>query len=158
MNKKLKRSLATLAQRMLRIPRTRGFGVQSPTAYSILRNIINEKGFLKKVNLLDSTFSSYPFEASRRERLVFRIRYCYHDTVQCPAKSLLSVDAYESIFNNLSVNSVLVILDIYEDEEAKEVWSRILADKRTVLSYDLLNCGVVFFDKTKIKQNFKVNY
>jgi len=147
-----------IAQRILRIPRTRGFGVQSPTAYSILRSVINEQGFLKNNNFVDANSCSYPFEASRRERLIFRIRYRFHDLVQCSAISLQSIENYDSFFTNLSVGSVLVLLDIHEGAGARKVWRRILEDKRAVLSYDLLNCGVVFFDKTKIKQNFKVNY
>ena len=158
MNKKLKRKIVSLAQRMLRIPRTRGFGVQSPTAYSILRNVINEHGFLKNVSLINSKSCSYPFYASRQERLIFRIRYYYHDTVLSSAMSLLSTEVYESFFANFADSSVLIIHDLDGSEEAKDVWRRILADKRAILTYDLLNCGVVFFDKTKIKQNFKVNY
>ncbi len=155
----LKRQVKTLAQRMLRIPRTRGFGVQSPTAYTILRTVLNEKGFLKVHNaLLVSQSLSYPFSASRQERLLFRLRFYNRDMHVSSARNLVTTGAYESLFASLSVRSVLVVEGINEGDDERNVWSRILADSRSVLSFDLLNCGVVFFDKTKIKQNFKVNY
>ena len=158
MNKKLKRKMVTLAQRLLRIPRTRGFGVQSPTAYSILRHVISEDGFLKKARAVESQSCAYPFFVSKEERLLFRIRYFYPDTIMCFVSDLQSTAAYESLFEQLTDCSVLVVKGISEGEEAMKTWSKILADKRTVLSFDLLDCGIVFLDKTKIKQNFKVNY
>ena len=38
------------------------------------------------------------------------------------------------------------------------MWVRLVADNCTVLTFDLVDCGIVFFDKTKFKQNFNVNY
>ncbi len=156
MRRKLKYKLISLIQRMRRMPRTRGFGVQSPTAYSILRHVLNERGFLRKNRLASS--QAYPFHAPRQERLIWRIRFSYSDTVVTPAVEILASDVCEVLLSSMSANSVLVIPGIDRGEEEKKLWNRILADHRTVLSYDLLNCGVVFFDNTKAKQNFKVNY
>ena len=143
---------------MLRIPRTRGFGVQSPTAYSFLRHVLNEQVFLKRYNLLDAQTTPYPFDASRQERLLFRIHHHCQDMRIIQACNLLSHETYEALFSGISSESVVVVQGIDEGKAEKQIWSRLLADKRTVLTFDLCHLGIVFFDKTKNKQNFKVNY
>ena len=75
--KRIKKKLANFGQRMLRMPRTRGFGVQSPTAYSFLRKVVNEKGFLRNYRQTHAGDFSYPQDAPRQKRLLFRIRTVY---------------------------------------------------------------------------------
>ena len=140
---------------LLRCPRTLGFGVQSPTAYSILRNVINERIFLK--NYKDDA-SMYPFHHSKQERLLFRLRCYFHPVIAYNAASLTPLNKYNQILSAKENNTVLVLLDINKDDVGALVWERLLADNRVILSYDLLDCGVAFFDNTKFKQNFKVNY
>ena len=36
-------SIRRIATRILRIPRSRGFGVQSPSAYRFIRYVLNER-------------------------------------------------------------------------------------------------------------------
>ena len=76
---------------MLRMPRTRGFGVQSPTAYSFLRKVVNEKGFLRIYCQTHAGISSYPQDAPRQKRLLFRIRTVYPNVVELSASSLLQI-------------------------------------------------------------------
>lgn len=144
---------------MLRMPRTRGFGVQSPTAYSFLRKVVNEKGFLRIYCQTHSEISSsYPQDAPRQKRLLFRIRTVYPNVVELSASSLLQREDFQQFLLNVSDDTVLVVTDINLDAEYKKVWLRLVADNCTVLTFDLVDCGIVFFDKTKFKQNFNVNY
>ena len=156
--KRIKKELANLGQRMLRMPRTRGFGVQSPTAYSFLRKVVNEKGFLSNYRQTHSDSSSYPQDASKLKRLLFRIRTVYPHVVELSASSLLHSEDFQQFLRNVSADTVWVVTDINLDAEYGKVWLRLVADNRTVLTFDLVDCGIVFFDKTKFKQNFNVNY
>ena len=143
---------------MLRMPRTRGFGVQSPTAYSFLRKVVNEKGFLRIYCQAHSETSSYPQNASKQKRLLFRIRTVYPNVVELSASSLLKGEDFQQFLFNVSDDMVLVVTDINLDTEYRKVWLRLVTDNRTILTFNLVDCGIVFFDKTKFKQNFNVNY
>ncbi len=156
MKRKIKK-FRTVVNHLLRIPRTRGFGVQSPTAYSFLRKVVNEQCFLSSFSEA-SWGVSYPKVASRRERFLYRLRCSY------PQVKVLDVDEWanpndvDSILANCSSNAVLALLDLNRDKVSMKSWDKIIANKRCVLTFDLLDCGVIFFDKTKFKQHFKVNY
>ena len=157
--KRIKKKFTSLGQRMLRMPRTRGFGVQSPTAYSFLRKVVNEKGFLRIYCQTHSEISSsYPQDASRQKRLLFRIRTVYPNVVELSASSLLKGEDFLQFLWNVSDDTVLVVTDINLDAEYRKVWLRLVTDNRTILTFNLVDCGIVFFDKTKFKQNFNVNY
>ena len=148
----------SLGQRMLRMPRTRGFGVQSPTAYSFLRKVVNEKGFLRIYCQTHAGISSYPQDAPRQKRLLFRIRTVCPNVVELSASSLLKGEDFQQFLCNVSDDTVLVVTDINLDAEYRKVWLRFVTDNRTILTFNLVDCGIVFFDKTKYKQNFNVNY
>ncbi|NDV57513.1 hypothetical protein [Bacteroides sp. 519] len=61
-------------------------------------------------------------------------------------------------FNCVTHQSVLVIEGIYYNSSMKQLWNEVVADKRAVITYDLYDLGIVFFDQKKIKQHYKVNF
>lgn len=138
-----------------RIPRTRGFGVQSPTVYSFLRHGLNERAFVREHENLPSDY----FSSSKLERLTFRIKS------YLPSARIRMFDASElsSIVNDeLSLQTkdtdVFVISNIRFDTASLLLWQQLVSDNRTVVTLDLFDCGLVFFDKRTFKQHFKVNY
>ena len=54
--------------------------------------------------------------------------------------------------------SVFVIEHIKRNRETQMFWEELLRDDRVGVSFDLYYCGVLFFDKKKYKQNYKVNF
>ena len=102
--------------------------------------------------------SSYPQDAPRQKRLLFRIRTVYPNVVELSASSLLKREDFQQFLWNVSDDTVLVVTDINLDAEYGKVWLRLVTDNRTILTFNLVDCGIVFFDKTKYKQNFNVNY
>lgn len=40
----------------------------------------------------------------------------------------------------------------------KNLWERLKADDRVGITFDLYDVGILFFDKTKIKQHYIVNF
>lgn len=40
----------------------------------------------------------------------------------------------------------------------KALWKKIQQDDRTGITFDLYDLGIVFFDRTKIKQHYLVNF
>ena len=67
-----------------------------------------------------------------------------------------------SIRNELLENSsdqmLLLILDIHANQHVLHLWNEIISDTRCGVTYDLYSCGIVFFDKSKHKQDFKINF
>ena len=59
------------------------------------------------------------------------------------------------IYNKVKADSVLVVPDI---RNAKDLWREIVADERSVITFDLYYCGIVLFDKKRHKQNYIINF
>lgn len=55
-------------------------------------------------------------------------------------------------------NSVFVIRGICYSKAMKILWKRLQTDERVGITFDLYDLGLLFFDKTKIKQDYKVNF
>lgn len=54
--------------------------------------------------------------------------------------------------------SCFIIGNIYGSEEKKKWWREIVASEKTGITFDLYDIGLVFFDKTRYKQNYIVNF
>lgn len=63
---------------------------------------------------------------------------------------------FENILNLMSVDSVLIVENIHKDIRSYNFWKSIVYDHRTGLTFDLYDCGVVFFDLKKDKRNYRV--
>ena len=63
--------------------------------------------------------------------------------------------AFEELLPRCDELSVIVVEALWRDWER---WHEIEADDRTVITYDLYYCGIVFFDKTRYKHNYKINF
>lgn len=155
MNRSIAYHIKAKWQRLLRMPRTRGFGVQSPSVYALVRYIINEKQFLKRYQI---RAASYP-NVSKQERLLYRLHHAFtsYEVVvkQMDGLSFLFLD---ELLHLAHKRTILVLQGINYTADAKAMWHSVVADKHTVVTVDLYDCGIVFFDKTKTKQHFKVNY
>lgn len=160
-----------------RIGHCRGFGIQSPSDYWLVRYVINEH------------WPYYQYERLGRNddwltrklgRLCFRIANwrqpaviessAYREYLQAGCRkavwgesSELMVLSLEGdwrsrlsyIYNKVSADSVLVVTGL---SKARDVWREIVNDERAVLTFDLYYCGIVLFDKKRDKKNYIVNF
>lgn len=53
--------------------------------------------------------------------------------------------------------TVFIIEDIYGSRTAREWWKKVRKDSRCTLTYDLYDCGIIYFDKKRYKENYTVN-
>ena len=160
-----------------RIGHCRGFGIQSPSDYWLVRYVINEH------------WPYYQYEALGRNddwltrklgRLCVRIANwrqpaviessAFRDYLQAGCRkavwgesSELMVLSLEGdwrsrlsyIYNKVSADSVLVVTGL---SKARDVWREIVNDERAVLTFDLYYCGIVLFDKKRDKKNYIINF
>lgn len=70
------------------------------------------------------------------------------------------VDASECVrlLSIASPDSLLIVEGIHLDKQAKDLWLQIVENDQTAVTYDLYDCGLVFFDKQKFKTNYIVNF
>ena len=54
--------------------------------------------------------------------------------------------------------SVLILEHIKRNKETEAYWKSLVADDRTGITFDLYYCGLIFLDKTMIKQDYIVNF
>lgn len=160
-----------------RVGHCRGFGIQSPSDYWIVRYVINEH------------WPYYQYEILGRDddwlkrklgRLYFRMANwlqpsviesdSYQDYLQAGCQKAVFGDSHElirlslekdyrsclsSIYNKVNEESILIVENIWRD---MSFWKEIIADDRTGVSFDLYYCGIVMFDKKRQKQNYIVNF
>lgn len=57
-----------------------------------------------------------------------------------------------------TVKSVFVVHGICYSGKMRELWKKLQEDERVGISFDLYDIGLLFFDKSKIKQHYIVNF
>ncbi len=66
--------------------------------------------------------------------------------------------SYQYILNKVGEKTILVLEGIRMNGETKKFWKAVVDDKRTGVTFDLYDCGIVFFDKKRTKQHYVVNF
>jgi len=160
-----------------RIRHCRGFGIQSPTDYRFVRQVINESwpyhaydevpydgDWLKrKLGLLYLRIAN-----DRQPRHVIdKIGVMDYVKAGCKNAELaddidkvelaivpIAVD-YDRLLNRCGEQSVVVFQDIYKQ---KPLWHCIEYDQRVRVTFDLYYCGIVLFDKRRAPNNYIVNF
>ena len=160
-----------------RIGHCRGFGIQSPTDYWIVRYVINEhwpyyqyetlgRGddwLTRKMGRLCFRLANWlqPAVVESRDYRDYLHAGC-HKTVFGESSELVvmpleksSQDRLLYIYNKVSPRSVLVVTGI---SMARKLWRQIVDDERTGITFDLYYCGIVMFDKKRNKKNYIINF
>ena len=160
-----------------RIGHCRGFGIQSPSDYWLVRYVINEHWPYYQY---ESIGQDDDWLTRKQGRLCFRIANwrqpaviesnAYREYLQAGCRkavwgesSELMVLSLEGdwrsrlsyIYNKVSADSVLVVTGL---SKARDVWREIVNDERAVLTFDLFYCGIVLFDKKRDKKNYVINF
>jgi len=181
---------------LMRCRYSRGFGIQSPSAYSFVCNVVNNhhvydcydelqeemsnhsKTF-RKLGMLfcrlayywqpqyvvmgDYDFASYVY-AGHPSTLVRMIDDYYFADEPSSALVILDIDWLDDdnllneLLDSARENLLLVVMGIYKNKHNRKLWHDILADERCGVTYDLYSCAIIFFDKSKYKQIYKINF
>lgn len=71
-------------------------------------------------------------------------------------------DFMEEVFRicaaRITEKSVFVIEGIRYSSKMSALWKRMKKDERVGITFDLYDLGIIFFDKTKIKQDYIINF
>ena len=162
-----------------RIGHCRGFGIQSPSDYWLVRYVINEHWpyyqydhlgegddpLRRKLGLLyfrlsnwrqPSVIQSDDYQEYFRAGCL-KAEFCDGKPLQL-ARLAMEGD-YRSrmapIYNKVDSRSVLIVEGIHRD---RAFWRQLVADERTGVTFDLYYCGLVLFDKSRHKMNYIINF
>jgi len=163
-----------------RIRHCRGFGIQSPSDYWLVRNVINEHWPYYQYaelghndDMLTCKLGKLYFRLAnwRQPSLIMSDGFQSYFKAGCNRASVLpEVNRLElgrltlegdyrhrlaSIYNKVDNDSVLIVERITQD---MAFWRDLVADERTGVTFDLYYCGLVFFDKNRYKQNYIINF
>lgn len=160
-----------------RVGHCRGFGIQSPSDYWLVRYVINEHWPYYQYETLGQNDD---WLTRKLGRLFFRIANwrqpaviesnAYREYLQAGCRKAVWGESSELvvlslegdwrsrlsyIYNKVSADSVLIVTGL---SKARDIWREIVNDEQAVLTFDLYYCGIVLFDKKRNKQNYIVNF
>lgn len=160
-----------------RITHCRGFGIQSPSDYWLVRYVINEHWPYYSYETLGC---GDDWLTQKLGKLYFRIANWrqpevigsdgYRDYLQAGCRRAVFGESSElirltmegdccrqltNIYNKVCDNTVLIVEGIQKNQS---LWRQIVADSRTGVTFDLYYCGLVLFDKKRHKQNYIINF
>lgn len=182
-----------------RIAYCRGFGIQSPSAYTFVRYVINEHYPYYAYDELSKRFLDIDYKHNKLYRLYFRlvnyvkpklvfdikdynfgIRQAYYKSAKRNVKvheiiqdedlktcksAIIKINAESQNINLLDKicsmadsSTLLIVEDIYRNEEAKSFWQQIINNDAVGVTFDLYYCGIAMFDLSKHKQNYTINF
>ena len=158
----------------------RGFGIQSPTDYQFVCSVVNEHGAYYAYEQLDSRGDEWLMR--RLGRLSLRLaNYLQPLSVVAPAKfhaylhagcqkatlleassgnpvDLAIIDSPEELASLLPLCHERTVVMVFDIRHHREQWRRCVADEQTGITFDLYYCGIVMFDKKRVKQHYIINF
>lgn len=182
-----------------RFTHSRGFGIQSPSAYRFDREVINAHQLDNAYTDLKHAFPHEDRLTLKLARLYFRIAnatqarqwaLCTHRNdvyrayIEAGCHTTIPVDGdeeseldkvaasdvlvmtmeddrwpmCEAFVSRAHERSMLIVEGIYASKNAKVWWKELINDARTSVAFDLYDCGIIFFDHTKSKQVYIINF
>jgi hypothetical protein len=163
-----------------RIGHCRGFGIQSPSDYWLVRYVINEHWPYYQYERLGRNDD---WLTRKQGRLCFRIANWRQPTTiltngyqrwfqaGCRSAHILSdlgdetlqlahieieqCAQLEELYTHCQQESVIIVEGIHRDWNA---WHAIEKDVRVGTTFDLYYCGIVFFDVQRYKHHYRINF
>ena len=173
----MKKRLWHLVVWLRRIGHCRGFGIQSPNDYWLVRYVINEHWPYYQYA---TTGQGDDWLTQKLGQLYFRLANwrqpsvitssAYREYMQAGCHKAVFGDGIELVWMSLKDDcrerleqlcdkadgqTVLVVEDIRAN---RGVWRQLVADGRTRVTFDLYYCGIALFDKKRTKKNYIINF
>jgi hypothetical protein len=162
-----------------RVWHCRGFGIQSPTDFRFVNDVVNEHwpyyayselgkddGWLrKKLGRLYMRLANY----AQPETIADMIGYADYLRAGCRNSSIVSHPATTHpqmilaaaspdttrLLDFCDAKTMMVIENI---EHNRTMWKDTINDDRVAIAFDLYYCGILFFDHKRAKQTYIVNF
>ena len=172
--------LTRLSVWLSRLHHCRGFGIQSPTDYWLVRYVLNEhwpyyqyktlgKGddwLRRKLGLLYFRLANW-----RQPQVIIGSGYDKYWKAGCQ-KAVVTQDMpalVELMFTDISkADQLLSMLETHTDERSVVVvegiwhdwtaWQHLVSSNQVRVSFDLYYCGILMFDPKRAKKHYIINF
>jgi len=188
--------LRKILAQISRFKHSRGFGVQSPWAYDLICNVINEQYPFYAYDEMAQSLNSQNEETQKLCKLFIRLanrrqptniimygedvslyepflrRGCMKAQVEhvedLNSLHLQKIDMllistqkdylayFDQILNYLDNDSMVIINYIQKNKQCRDLWNKIKEREECISTFDLYECGIIFFDKKRYKQNYNI--
>ena len=160
-----------------RLHRCWGFGIQSPSDYSFVRNVVNEHWpyyayeqlaagdwLTRKLGWLYLRLANWrqPSAMLADEWQRYWHAGCRHtcftehlDRLELGRVDIDDQEGFEGLAAKSDADSVLVVERLWHNWQR---WHAIERDPRVGTTFDLYYCGIVLFDKQRASHHYKVNF
>ena len=79
-------------------------------------------------------------------------------TCALPIYEVLTESQINKLISAIPSHGICIVKGIYSSREMKEMWKYLKNNEHVGITFDLYDIGILFFDKSKIKQHYKVNF
>lgn len=76
----------------------------------------------------------------------------------CLSTETISMDDIEKIMKKCNQHSVMIAEGIKRNKTCRDKWKKIVNSESTGITFDLYYCGIAFFDTSRYKQNYIINF
>lgn len=142
----LRRTTHLLLTSFIRAAHRRGFGIQSPWAYELIRDVL---------------FEPLPYYAYEEQHLTTPLQQqLYRIRNHFKGHPIIVIDDKTEHAGTLCRNEILsatpdtILIVEHTHNENADLWNRIVADPRAIITFDMGRRGMVTFDPKRIKQNY----
>lgn len=122
-------------------------GTHSPFVYKFLEDVVYQPN-IKSNNKLEQLIERIQNSREKGNVIVF--------DGSIPAIELFNNYIIKS--EDVNEQSIFVFKQIRENNERLIAWKKIVSDSKNIISVDLFDIGLLFFDQKKPKEHFKIYY
>ncbi len=184
---KIREMCSGLVERLSRLPRSHGFGVQSPSDYRFVTQTLRADipDCMKKKLPADKALARlcrlvFLVSAGIKPRSFLNLTACKQldnfiilspegcnaggnvdfseaDLLICDDKSLCyDEEKAENLLLRAADKACLIMTNIYLEGKISPLWQYVVACKSAVITFDAYCAGIVFFDRKRYKQHYKI--
>lgn len=148
--------MKTIAEYIRRMGKSKGFGIQSPWAYSFVTEVIGERLPYYAYEEIDRRYKTR--KQRKRQRLYHRIcNHAYGHRVYI-TDIRHSDETLLQLCRMAKEKGVVIIENIYRDSESKKRWESIRDNELVGITFDLYDFAICFLDRKIHKQHYKLNF
>lgn len=151
--------LTRMREYILRIGKARGFGIQSPWAFSFVTEVIGER--LPYYAYTDIDRMCKNRSERRFQKLMLRIRNFVHPNQVIIIGDIITLEDSEAVgalISSIGSGGCIVIRDIWNDTETINLWHGLQQREDVGVTFDLYDFGICFLDTKIFKQHYRLNF
>lgn len=144
-----------ISEYIRRMGKSRGFGIQSPWAYTFVTEVIGERMPYYAYEEIDKR---YPRHQRKRQRLYHRVQNFVHPHRTYITDMRHPDDIILQLCRMASEGGVVIIEGINRDSTSRQRWQHLRDSNEIGITFDLYDFVICFVDRKIHKQHYRLNF